>query len=102
MDRLSDTQRTMPPRIQRRRTKGWRKPAGAVYVGRVKKDHPSKWGNRYEVGRDGTAEECVQLFEARYQDDTTYQAAVRAALRGKPLMCWCKPGAPCHADVLLR
>ena len=22
-------------------------------------------------------------------------------LRGKNLGCWCKPGAPCHADVLL-
>lgn len=22
-------------------------------------------------------------------------------LRGKDLACWCKPGAPCHADVLL-
>ncbi len=26
---------------------------------------------------------------------------VREALRGKNLACWCKPGAPCHADVLL-
>lgn len=24
-----------------------------------------------------------------------------AELRGKNLACWCKPGAPCHADVLL-
>jgi len=24
------------------------------------------------------------------------------ALRGKDLACWCKPGAPCHADVLLE
>ena len=23
-------------------------------------------------------------------------------LRGKDLACWCKPGAPCHADVLLE
>lgn len=22
-------------------------------------------------------------------------------LRGKNLACWCKPGSPCHADVLL-
>ncbi|MFB8122059.1 DUF4326 domain-containing protein [Streptomyces bacillaris] len=29
-----------PARIQRRRTKGWRKPEGAVYVGRG-----SRWGN---------------------------------------------------------
>jgi hypothetical protein len=25
-----------------------------------------------------------------------------ASLRGKNLACWCKPGAPCHADVLLE
>jgi len=31
-----------PQRIQRRRTKGWRMPAGAVYVGRG-----SKWGNPF-------------------------------------------------------
>lgn len=23
-------------------------------------------------------------------------------LRGKNLACWCKPGTPCHADVLLQ
>lgn len=27
---------------------------------------------------------------------------VRSALRGKSLAFWCKPGAPCHADVLLE
>ena len=30
----------MPQRIQRKRTKGWRKPEGTVYVGRG-----SRWGN---------------------------------------------------------
>jgi hypothetical protein len=32
-------------------------------------------------------------------------AHIRAALpslRGKNLACWCKPGQPCHADVLLK
>ena len=27
---------------------------------------------------------------------------IRAELRGKPLACWCKAGAPCHGDVLLE
>jgi Domain of unknown function (DUF4326) len=35
----------VPERIQRKRTKGWRMPPGAVYVGR-----PSRWGNIYVVG----------------------------------------------------
>ena len=34
----------MSERIQRRRTKGWRMPEGAVYVGR-----PSLWGNPYSL-----------------------------------------------------
>lgn len=27
---------------------------------------------------------------------------IAEALRGKNLACWCKPGEPCHADVLLE
>lgn len=34
-----------PKRIQLRRTKGWRKPEGAVSVAR-----PTKWGNPFKVG----------------------------------------------------
>lgn len=30
------------------------------------------------------------------------KADIIKALRGKNLACWCKPGAPCHADVLLE
>jgi hypothetical protein len=26
---------------------------------------------------------------------------VRRKMKGKDLICWRKPGAPCHADVLL-
>lgn len=33
-----------PRRIQRKRTKGWRMPEGAVYVGR-----PTRWGNPFRV-----------------------------------------------------
>lgn len=36
----------MPERIQRQRTKGWRMPEGAVYVGR-----PTKYGNPFAVYR---------------------------------------------------
>lgn len=35
-----------PKRIQRKRTKGWRMPEGAVYVGRG-----SRWGNPFKVER---------------------------------------------------
>jgi len=29
-------------------------------------------------------------------------AEIVAVLKGKNLACWCKPGEPCHADVLLE
>lgn len=35
-----------PQRIQRRRTKGWRMPENAVYVGRG-----TRWGNQFSVGK---------------------------------------------------
>lgn len=29
-------------------------------------------------------------------------AEIQAKLRGKNLACWCKPGEPCHAELLLE
>jgi hypothetical protein len=93
-----------PRRIRLRRTKGWRKPPGAVVVAR-----PSRWGNPFVIGaeHDGralTREETVRLFreallDGRLDVDVT---AVRAELRGRDLACWCLLEVPCHADVLLE
>lgn len=120
-----------PRRIQRKRSKGWRMPEGAVYVGR-----PSKWGNKFRVG--GHYKRCrpgegiprmdlrftfMEAFEG-YQDETytTLRTAAEvvewhrwylstdeewarkflAPLRGKDLACWCPLDQPCHADVLLE
>ena len=91
-----------PQRIQRKRTKGWQKPPGAIYVGR-----PSRWGNPFRVGERGLehAVDAVDAFEF-WIESTTYGQALaeraREELRGKDLMCFCREGAPCHADVLLR
>jgi hypothetical protein len=101
-----------PKRIQRRRAKGWRMPENAVYVGR-----PTRYGNPFIVGRDGTRERCVELYSflaqgylclssnARHDDQTRAHRAMQAAkkyLRGKDLACWCPLNQPCHADVLLQ
>ncbi|WP_048770870.1 DUF4326 domain-containing protein [Rhodococcus ruber] len=100
----------MPERIQRRRTKGWRMPDGAVYVGR-----PSKWANPYRVGsmmyltgkkagQKIDAEGVVQMY--RHTVTGEHNAAARETIRqelaGKDLACWCPLGQPCHADVLLE
>ena len=44
-------------RIQLRRTKGWRKPEGAVVVAR-----PTKWGNPWHIGPSTTRAEAVESY----------------------------------------
>lgn len=105
----------MPERIQLRRTKGWRKPDGAIVVAR-----PSKWGNPYGVSGETDAAAAVALYvdliercsldtvepKLRHDGlgvwDRDIKATIRAHLRGKDLACWCPLDQPCHADVLLE
>ena len=44
----------MAKRIQLKRTKGWKMPEGAIYVGRG-----SKWGNPFKLERGQTREEVI-------------------------------------------
>lgn len=104
----------MPERIQRKRTKGWKKPIGAIIVSR-----PSKYGNPYIVASVKrkeeptlfdvfypTAREAVDAYERmliewkRLMPDN-FEAWI-APLQGKDLCCFCKVGDPCHGDILLR
>lgn len=93
----------MPKRIQRKRSKGWKMPANAVYVGR-----PTRYGNPFFV-RDfaGGKKACVAFFRdhIRALDLETggeITRVARAELGGKDLVCWCPLDQPCHADVLLE
>lgn len=90
------TDATRPARIQRKRTKGWKMPEGAVYVGR-----PSKYANPIPVESTGVFDEAGQ---AQYTATLTRAdlAAIRRDLRGKVLCCWCRLDQDCHADILLR
>jgi len=109
-----------PQRIQRKRTKGWRMPDGAVYVGR-----PSEWGNPFRLAPghrhllqdtrfdNGPEWDCadgeergvaVRLFREYFMDgrlDVDPDRAVEE-LFGRDLACWCPLDQPCHADVLLE
>lgn len=100
-----------PKRIQRRRTKGWTMPEGAVYVGR-----PSKWGNPFR-GAPSIVVDSFRRFGEReggwfsaplpwpagkIPAELTTLDDVRHELRGKNLACWCPLDQPCHADVLLE
>jgi hypothetical protein len=94
----------MPQRIQRRRAKGWRMPAGAVYVGR-----PTKWGNPFNVTAAQPRELALQRYRWWLSRGITHglngfppQPQEIAQLRGKDLVCWCPLSQACHADVLLE
>ena len=89
-----------PKRIQRKRTKGWRMPENAVYVGR-----PTKWGNPYLISDGHTRQEAVDLYRGYWQSELALCSdnyADLEFLRGKDLACWCPLDQPCHADVLLE
>ena len=66
-----------------------------VYIGR-----PSKWGNPFRSGIDGTKAEVIAKFEAwiRTQPELLNQLH---ELDNKRIGCWCKPEA-CHGDVLKK
>ncbi|WP_042174676.1 DUF4326 domain-containing protein [Streptomyces sp. NBRC 110035] len=112
-----------PTRIQRKRTKGWRKPEGTVYVGRG-----TRWGNPWVVAQPRTgwavnwAGEgvsrpdwtvstssqhaahvmAVGLYREFAERTVGFTPRARVELRGRDLMCWCPLELPCHVDVLLE
>ena len=66
-----------------------------VYIGR-----PTKWGNPYAIGRDGTREEVIEKYERHLRSQPALMGALHE-LQGKVLGCWCSPKA-CHGDVLVK
>src|SRR5271165_5018315 len=105
----------MPARIQLKRTKGWRKPSGAIVVCR-----PSRFGNPFRIGmivsEHGvlkTKADCVEVYRewvllmlsgsyGKRPEQAVLMRKILHDLEGRDLACSCKPGEPCHADVLLE
>ena len=65
-----------------------------VYIGR-----PSKWGNPFKIGRDGSRQEVIRKYREWILANPTLTKQIPLKLRGKTLGCWCKPNAY-HGDVL--
>ena len=72
---------------------------------------PSKWGNPFKITPDRSQIMAVGAFAiwltidgvtAGIDDRKRWMLSNLHTLRGKNLACWCKPGQPCHADVLLK
>jgi len=86
----------MSKRIQRKRTKDWRMPPNTVYVGR-----PSKWGNPFKIGRDGSRGYVLYLYDRWLSYQLMQNPSFLEPLKEKDLACWCRLDEPCHADILL-
>lgn len=81
---------------------------------------PGPWGNpftiadaaiRYGLDRDAAQAKAVDLcahwLRGTLDPDLSpgsppSRDQIRAALAGHNLACWCRPGTPCHADVLIE
>ncbi len=102
-----------PRRIQRKRSKGWKMPVGAVNCTR-----PGRYGNPYRIGQTYggfpcvdaqaacTAFECDIEWNDRNSDRPVNAglttAKIQEELRGKDLACWCALDEPhCHVGILL-
>ncbi len=92
-------------------------PDGAVYIGRRQPGlKESPWHNPFVVGkmtpltfpppfggvRVRDAQHATDLFRDLAHTQPGYLAAVRAALAGRDLACWCELGQPCHGLILLE
>lgn len=64
-----------------------------VYIGR-----PSKWGNPFIIGKDGTREEVINKYR-EYVLSTPNLLNSIGELKDKRLACWCSP-LSCHGAVL--
>jgi hypothetical protein len=80
------------PQVLNQRRDG--RPDGSVYIGR-----PSKWGNPFVIGKDGSRAEVILKYENWICQSML--VGQLDELKGKDLVCWCAP-AGCHGDVLLR
>lgn len=70
-------------------------PNNAVYCGRG-----SPYGNPFKIGKDGNRDEVIEKFKKYLHGNAKLLAKVKQELRGKDLLCHCKPDR-CHADILL-
>lgn len=116
---------TSPVRLQLSRRAGFDLQAHSLAANglpAVNVARPSQWGNPFVIGEAvdrkqakrwgwwplgqpdfvaSDAAAAVRRFGACLALDEAIHGHVRENLRGRNLACWCEPGAPCHADVLL-
>lgn len=68
-----------------------------VYIGR-----PSKWGNPFVIGRDGTREEVLEKYETWARNNSLIMNCIKDLSQDAVLGCWCKPNYDCHGDIIIK
>lgn len=67
-----------------------------IYIGR-----PSRWGNPFRIGPDGSRAEVIEKFRQYWYADAQadLRRLARVELKDTDLGCYCTPAA-CHGDVI--
>ena len=94
----------LPQRVQLKRSAGWKMPANTVKV-----DRTTRWGNPFTIAECGSAAIAVAQHGRWMRGEIgapgglepPSRDALRSALAGRNLACWCGLNGPCHADLLL-
>lgn len=71
-------------------------PLEAVYIGRG-----TLYGNPYDLETYGSREKVMRLYIQYIEDNPELKERIINDLKGKNLLCSCKPLA-CHGDYLLK
>jgi hypothetical protein len=101
----SDRPPAAPHRVQLKRSAGWKMPPNTVKV-----DRTTRWGNPFTAADCGSVAVAVASHGRWMRGEIAAPGAVeppeadaiRAALAGRNLACWCPSPGPCHADLLLK
>ncbi len=112
-----------PQRMQLSRHKGYNLQAASKRLNGLpakRVTRPGKWGNpftieetaaRYGLDHDAAQVKAVELCGQWLRGTLDKKlspgappsrAEMRAELGGHNLACWCRPGTPCHSEVLIE
>jgi hypothetical protein len=112
-----------PKRMQLSRHRGFNLQAASQALNGLpakRVTRPGKWGNpftiedvakRYKLDVAAAQVKAVELcgqwlrgtLDKRLSPgESPSREEIRAELRGHNLACWCKPGTPCHSEVLIE
>jgi hypothetical protein len=82
---------------------GW-KAQGGVYIGRAfRGQKTSMFANKFRIGADGDIDEVIAKYHTWFYKQLWRPEFFGALieLRGKMLVCWCKP-EKCHGDIIVE